>query len=98
MKTGSGTGLFEVDAGGGEGEIDLILLHDVHDVQVQVVLLLQKNGIGVGLEVGGNEYVDAGIAEAGQPDDVRALVGVGLSSSIFFRSAISCSNWGRVVL
>ena len=77
MKTGSGTGSFDVDAGGGEGKIDLILLHDVHDVQVQVVLLLQKNGIGVGLEVGGNEDVDAGIAEAGQPDDVRALFGVG---------------------
>ena len=66
MKTGSGTGSFDVDAGGGKGKIDLILLHDVHDVQVQVVLHLQKLGVDVGQQVGRDQDVDAGISEAGQ--------------------------------
>ena len=68
--------LFDVDAGGGEGEVHAVCLHHVHDVQVQIILLLQEGGIDVGGQVGRDEDVDAGIAKAGQPDDVGALVGV----------------------
>ena len=69
--------LFDVDAGGGKGKIHAVSLHDVHDVQVQVVLHLQKLGVDVGQQVGRDQDVDAGISEAGQLHDVGAVVGEG---------------------
>ena len=44
--------LFDVDAGGGEGEVHAVCLHHVHDVQVQIILLLQEGGIDIGGQVG----------------------------------------------
>ena len=69
--------LFDVDAGGGKSKIHAVSLHDVHDVQVQVVLHLQKLGVDVGQQVGRDQDVDAGISEAGQLHDVGAVVGEG---------------------
>ena len=39
--------LFDIHAGGGERKIHTVGLHDVHNVQVQVVLHLQKFRVGV---------------------------------------------------
>ena len=65
--------LFDIHAGGGERKIHTVGLHDVHNVQVQVVLHLQKFRVGVSQQVGGDQNVDAGIAKAGEPDKGRAL-------------------------
>ena len=40
--------LFDIHAGGGERKIHTVGLHNVHNVQVQVVLHLQKFRVGVG--------------------------------------------------
>ena len=55
--------LFDIHAGGGERKIHTVGLHDVHNVQVQVVLHLQKFRVGVSQQVGGDQNVDAGIAK-----------------------------------
>ena len=68
--------LFDIHAGGGERKIHTVGLHDVHNVQVQVVLHLQKFRVGVSQQVGGDQNVDAGIAKVCKLYDVGTLVGV----------------------
>ena len=67
---------FDVHAGGGKGKIHTVSLHDIHDVQVQVVLHLQELGVDIGHQIGGDQNVDAGIPKVCQLHDVGALVGI----------------------
>ena len=83
--------LGEIHRRGREGELHTVLLHDVHDVKVQVVLHLQERSDLIGEQIGRDGKVDAGIPEA-EPFSVW-----GLSSSMAVRSAISCSSLARVV-
>ena len=67
---------FDVHAGGGKGKIHTVSLHDIHDIQVQVVLHLQELGVDIGHQIGGDQNVDAGIPKVCQLHDVGALVGI----------------------
>ena len=52
--------LFQIHGGGGEGEVHAVFLHHVHQVEVQIVLHLQKAGHVGGAQVGRHQQVDAG--------------------------------------
>ena len=62
---------FDVHAGGGKSKIHTVSLHDIHDVQVQVVLHLQELGVDIGHQIGGDQNVDAGIPKVCEVIDIN---------------------------
>ena len=58
--------LFQIHGGGGEGKVHAVFLHQIHQVQIQVILHLQKAVHLGGAQVSGHQQIDAGSAEAAQ--------------------------------